>query len=341
MQLRTDDFDYSLPRDLIAQQPQRERAESRLMLLDRRAGSIRHHHVADLPRLLRAGDALVLNRSRVIPARLKGHKTSGGEIELLLLRAQSGSCWIALARPARRLRPETLLRFDGSPLTATMGERLPEGEWEVQFAGAQDVPAELNRIGTLPLPPYITSASIDPTRYQTVYADRDGSIAAPTAGLHFSACLLDELSKRQVRQVYVTLHVGPGTFRPVTVENVADHRMHPEWGEISAESASTIRAARAAGGRTIAVGTTSVRLLESVWREGNVEAWNGLTDRFIYPGYRFQAVDAMMTNFHLPRSTLLMLVSAFAGHEFIMEAYAEAIRQRYRFYSFGDAMLIV
>lgn len=341
MNLRTDDFSYSLPPELIAQQPAPERDRSRLMVLDRSAQSIMHRAFRDLPALLRRGDLLVLNRSKVIPARLRARKETGGEIELLLLRREDDASWRALARPSRRLRPGTALTFPGSELHACLLDRLEDGEWRLRFGGVENVNEALHAVGTMPLPPYITADSAPENRYQTVYADREGSIAAPTAGLHFSRPLLQEIEASGVGIEYVTLHVGAGTFRPVATERVADHRMHAEWGELPESVAVAIQATRRSGGRVVAVGTTTTRLLESAAQDGDLRPWRGETDCFLYPGCHFRVVDALVTNFHLPRSTLLMLVSAFAGRDFVLRAYAEAIAARYRFYSFGDAMLIV
>ncbi|MBV9280305.1 MAG: tRNA preQ1(34) S-adenosylmethionine ribosyltransferase-isomerase QueA [Chloroflexi bacterium] len=339
--MRTDDFDYSLPRSLIAQEPAERRESSRLMVLDRAARSIDHRRFADVVQLVRAGDVLVANRSKVMPARLRACKETGGAVELLLVRPIGPARWTALARPSRKLRPGMRLSIAGSPLRAVLEERRGDGDWEVRFEGPGDIQSQLARAGTVPLPPYIRNSTAPLDRYQTVYADREGSIAAPTAGLHFAPSLLDRIRERGVRVEFVTLHVGPGTFKPVTAERVSDHHMHAEWGEVSGEVAEAIESARRAGGRVVAVGTTTTRLLESATRDGEVRAFEGETDRFIYPGYRFQAIDALVTNFHLPRSTLLMLVSAFAGRDFVLAAYREAIERGYRFYSFGDAMLIL
>jgi S-adenosylmethionine:tRNA ribosyltransferase-isomerase len=339
--LRTDDFDYDLPPGLIAQAPAERRESSRLMVLERAQRTVKHNTFAHIVRFLQPGDVLVANRSKVIPARLCARKPTGGEVELLLLQPRGGHVWTALARPSRRLRSGVELAVGGSDLTARLEERADGGQWVVRFQGRGDIAAQLRAAGSLPLPPYIRSPDAPQERYQTVYADREGSIAAPTAGLHFSQALLQAIRDRGVDLQYVTLHVGPGTFRPVTAERVRNHRMHAEWGEVPKPVAAAVNTARERGGRVVAVGTTTTRLLESAVREGQITAFSGETDCFIYPGYIFKAIDALVTNFHLPRSTLLMLVSAFAGRDFILSAYQEAIRERYRFYSFGDAMLIL
>lgn len=340
MELRTQDFDYDLPQDLIAQEPAPQRDGSRLMVLHRESGALTHDEFRHIGKYLRAGDVAVANRSRVIPARLTARKESGGTVELLLLRCVEEHTWTALARPSRRLRPGARLCLERQPLTAILCRELGEGQWEVRFEGDGDIDLKLTQAGEIPLPPYIKQvSSLD--RYQTVYADRDGSVAAPTAGLHFSDDLLRRLAAGGVRMEYVTLHVGLGTFRPVTVQRIVDHAMHSEWGEVSDEVAKAVEQGRAEGGRVVAIGTTTTRLLESATTGGVLHEFWGETDSFIYPGYQFQMVDALVTNFHLPRSTLLMLVSAFAGRDFVLHAYEEAVRRRYRFFSFGDAMLIL
>ena len=341
MALRRDDFHYTLPPELIAQEPAPQREASRLMVLDRRDGSINHTRFSRIGDYLRPGDLLVANRSKVIPARLHARKPSGGAVELLLLSPLEPTRWLAMARPSRRLAPGLQLEILGSCLSALLESKTEDGRWIARFGGSPDVPESLRRAGTLPLPPYIRNPQAPLDRYQTVYADRDGSVAAPTAGLHFSQQLLASLAARGVEARFVTLHVGPGTFKPVSVYRLQDHRMHPEWGEIPEAVATDLNETRAAGGRLVAVGTTTTRLLESAVQDGKVRPFHGETDRFIYPPYRFGAVDALVTNFHLPCSTLLMLVSAFAGRELVLAAYQEAVRLRYRFYSFGDAMLIL
>ncbi|MGE5561228.1 MAG: tRNA preQ1(34) S-adenosylmethionine ribosyltransferase-isomerase QueA [Chloroflexota bacterium] len=339
--MRVDEFDYDLPPELIAQVPVEPRDRSRLLVLHRQGGTIEHRHFYDLPQYLRVGDALVINETRVIPARLFGHKETGGKVEALLLRPMSDRVWEALVRPGRRLQPGTRIVFSDE-LAARVIDVLPGGNRLLDFEYSGDFAALLDRLGRVPLPPYITAELADPERYQTVYGRERGSAAAPTAGLHFTPELLAGIAAQGIDIVRLTLHVGIGTFRPVKVERLEDHVMHQEYYSVSAAAAARVNAARARGGRVVAVGTTSVRTLETVTDEqGVVHAGEGWTGIFIYPGYRYRAVDVMITNFHLPKSTLLMLVSAFAGRDRIMAAYAEAIAQRYRFFSFGDAMLIL
>ena len=347
--LRVDDFAYALPPELIAQTPLPERDASRLLVLDRATGRRHHSRVRDLGKWLAPGDLLVVNNSRVIPARLQARRVAtGGRVELLLLRRTEDGSWSALAKPARRLRP-------GSRLAVSPREdrRLPDAELEiVAVSGEGQITVDfengsslrLEDYGAVPLPPYIGGKLDDPERYQTVYASAAGSAAAPTAGLHFTPALLDALKDQGVGCVEVTLHVGLDTFRPVAVDRVGEHRIHREWCSVGEEAARAIAAAKQTGGRVVAVGTTVARTLETlgtVWSPHEPRAWTGMTDLFIVPGYRWRLVDALLTNFHLPRSTLLMMVSAFAGVEQIRAAYAEAIAERYRFFSFGDAMLIL
>lgn len=339
--LRTSDFDYDLPENLIAQRPADRRDASRLMVLDRRTETIRHSTFDRLPDLLEGGDALVLNRSRVLRARLRVTRPGGGAAELLMLRPEDDTRWLALARPSRRLREGMELTVAGGTTRLTVDRRCEGGRWLVKLEEGVDAHHLMQRHGELPLPPYIRDRSTAEERYQTVYADRAGSVAAPTAGLHFTPELMDALRRKGVDTQFVTLHVGMGTFKPVTAEEIAQHTMHAEWGEVPAEVARAVNVARARGKRSVAVGTTSTRLLETALGPDGLVAWSGETNIFIYPGYRFRAVDALVTNFHLPRSTLLMLVSAFAGRDFILHAYREAVRERYRFFSFGDAMMIV
>ena len=347
--MRVSDFDYDLPEELIAQTPLPKRDASRLMVVKRHRGVQQHCHFRDLPTFLQEGDCLVLNDSRVIPARLIGRKRTGGVVELLLLRRLSLKRWEALVRPARRMKSGTDLIFGDGELTARVVAEGQEGIRHVEFAwegsSFEDV---LDRLGRLPLPPYIHAELSDPERYQTVYSRQPGSAAAPTAGLHFTPELLDRLQDAGVRVVTLTLHVGLGTFRPVQVEDVEEHVMHSESFSVSPEAAEAINAARRRKGRIIAVGTTSARTLESVAESGEgendsavIRSGSGETSLFIYPGYRFQVIDGLLTNFHLPRSTLLMLVAAFAGTETVLAAYREAVGLRYRFFSFGDAMLII
>src|SRR5581483_2154430 len=337
-------FQYELPAELIAQQPAEPRDSARLLAVAR-DGSREDRLVRDLPALLRAGDVLVVNDSRVIPARLFGARAGGGSVELLLLRRESAGAWECLGRPGRRLRGGTELTV--SEVRGRVEERREDGSLLVRFqapAGVADVDGALLAHGQVPLPPYIRGYHGDPERYQTVYARTPGSVAAPTAGLHFTPGLLERLRDGGVEIAVLTLHVGVGTFRPISAARLAEHRMHAEWCEITPAAAEHIRAARARGGRVVAVGTTVVRALESAaLAAGGPELvpFRGWTDLFITPGFRFQVVDALLTNFHLPRASLLVLVSAFAGWEQIRAAYAHAVAHRYRFYSFGDAMLLL
>ena len=341
--MEVDLFDYELPPEAIAQTPVEPRDASRLMVLDRGEQSIRHHRFRDLPELLRPGDLLVFNDSRVIPARLFGRRAeTGGRVEVFLLHPLGGDRWEVLVRPGRRALPGTVLVFGQNELSATVEEKTPFGGRVVRFSYTGDWRALLDRLGQTPLPPYIHKPLADPGRYQTVYARVDGSVAAPTAGLHFTPALLAALKERGIHSAYLTLHVGLGTFRPVSVARVEEHRMHAEFYTLPPATVEAIAAARARGGRVVAVGTTVVRTLEAAAdAEGNLTPGSGWTDLFIYPGFRFRVVEAMITNFHLPRSTLLMLVAAFAGREFILRAYREALATGYRFFSFGDAMLIL
>jgi S-adenosylmethionine:tRNA ribosyltransferase-isomerase len=336
---QTADFDYILPNDLIAQAPLPNRDQCRLLTLNRASGAIAHHRFDELPDLLRAGDLLVLNDSRVLPARLLGHKSTGGRVEILLLRPHDADSWSALTHPG--LRVGQVVRFRDS-LQAMVEAIGGDGERILRFDRAgYALDQAIHQIGQLPIPPYVKAPLQDPEDYQTVYAAEEGSVAAPTAGLHFSHELLERLREHGIEQARLTLHVGVGTFRPVKVTNVAEHRMHAEWFRIPEDTAEQINQAKQDGRRVVAVGTTVVRTLESVAdTQGRVHPTSGETDLFIVPGYQFRCVNALITNFHLPRSTLLMLVSAFAGREQVLAAYAEAVRERYRFYSFGDAMLL-
>jgi S-adenosylmethionine:tRNA ribosyltransferase-isomerase len=337
--VRTADFDYELPPELIAKHPPAERDAARMLVLD--STGLAHRTVRDLPEYLDAGDVLVLNDSRVLPARLIGRRRDGREAEVLLLRPlpEGTHRWEALIRPARRLEAGSQVHFEDSALAVSVEGR--DGETAtVRLNGVADPLAEVRRIGQMPTPPYIKERLQDRDRYQTVYARAEGSAAAPTAGLHFTPELLAALRDRGVAIAFVTLHVGLDTFRPVRVEDPAEHRIHREWYRIDEDSARAINEARRLGKRVIAVGTTSVRVLESAATDDGVAVGKGWTGLFILPGYRFRVVDAMLTNFHLPKSTLLMLVSAFTGRERILAAYAQAIERRYRFYSFGDCMLI-
>jgi S-adenosylmethionine:tRNA ribosyltransferase-isomerase len=344
--LRTSDFDYYLPQELIAQTPLDRRDASRLLVLDRSTGEVTHSTFADLASFLSPGDLLVANNSRVIPARLRGHReATGGSVELLLLRQQGGE-WSALARPARKLKPGEQIVIPGrtpevNPAIAVVSAQLGEGEITVRFES--DADSRLYDYGVAPLPPYITTRLEDEERYQTVYATQDGSAAAPTAGLHFTPELVASLRAAGIGWAEVTLHVGLDTFRPVTVENVAEHHIHQEWCEVPQATADEIAACRRRGNRVVAVGTTAARTLETLgrtWDESDSRAFSGMTSEFIVPGHEWKIVDGLVTNFHLPRSTLLMLVSALAGREAILSAYAEAVNRQYRFFSFGDAMLI-
>lgn len=341
--LKTHDFYYDLPEELIAQTPLERRDASRLMTLDRKTGEITHRHFYDLVELLRPGDCLVMNNSRVLPARLLGHRVpTGGAVEVLLLKDQGNGVWECLTKPGRKTHTGTELSFGDGELTATVAGERDDGNKLVQFHYEGIFLEVLERLGKMPLPPYIKEELQDGERYQTVYSKINGSAAAPTAGLHFTQELLDKLAAKGVKEAYITLHVGLGTFRPVKEDDLRDHKMHVEHIRVTKEAADTINSARAAGGRIISVGTTSCRTLESCADEnGILHPFEGETGIFIYPGYKFRMIDGLITNFHLPESTLLMLVSAFAGYEHVMNAYKQAVEQKYRFFSFGDAMLIV
>lgn len=336
-------FDFELPQELIAQTPIPNRDESRLLIMNRENGNIRHRHFFDLAEELNAGDCLVLNNTKVIPARLYGElEGSGGAVEFLLLRRIDDTHWETMVRPGRKLREGKCVVFGDGQLKAEVETVSDNGNRVVRFEFEGVFEQILDSLGEMPLPHYITHKLEDRDRYQTVYAKYDGSAAAPTAGLHFTPELLQKLQEKGVEIAYVTLHVGIGTFRPVKVDKVEDHEMHSEMYEVTRECADTINRCRANGGRIIAVGTTSCRTLETIANDdGTVEAGSGSTNIFIYPGYQMKAVDCLITNFHLPQSTLIMLVSTIGGYEHTMHAYAEAIAQRYRFYSFGDAMFIV
>ncbi len=340
--MKTSDFNYDLPPELIAQTPLERRDGSRLLVLDRETGAMEHRHFYDLPEYLHPGDCLVLNDSRVLPARLLGHRVpSGGAVEVLLLQDKGDGVWECLTRPGKKTQPGTELSFGDGELTATVVGALDGGNKLVQFHYEGIFLEVLERLGKMPLPPYIKEELEDGERYQTVYSRVNGSAAAPTAGLHFTREMLDSIAAMGVNIAYVTLHVGLGTFRPVKADEITEHHMHSEFCMISAETAALLNRTRAAGGRIICVGTTSCRTLESFANDdGTFEEKSGWTDIFIYPGYRFKAMDALITNFHLPESTLIMLVSAFAGREHVLKAYEEAVRERYRFFSFGDCMLI-
>ena len=340
--MRTHDFYYDLPEELIAQTPLEKRDSSRLLTLDRQTGEIGHHQFYDILDYLHEGDCLVLNNSRVLPARLLGHRVpTMGAVEVLLLRDLGDGVWECLTKPGRKTPIGTELSFGDGALTATVVGALETGNKLVQFHYDGIFLEVLERLGKMPLPPYIKEELQDGERYQTVYSKVNGSAAAPTAGLHFTEELLDKLKKKGVKLAFVTLHVGLGTFRPVKAEEISDHHMHAEFCMISAETADLLNNTRKNGGRIVCVGTTSCRTLESLANEdGSFEEKSAWTEIFIYPGYRFKAMNALITNFHLPESTLVMLVSAFAGREPVLRAYEEAVRQRYRFFSFGDAMFI-
>ena len=339
--MKTSDFYYDLPPELIAQTPLQQRDSSRLMVLDRSTGAVEHKHFYDLPSYLRPGDCLVLNDSRVLPARLIGHRETGGVSEVLLLTDKGDNVWECLVRPGKKLRPGAKVTFGDGQLTAEILEVLPDGNRLVRFDYEGIFLEVLEELGRMPLPPYIKAELQDQERYQPVYSKVPGSAAAPTAGLHFTPELLEQIQAMGVKLAYVTLHVGLGTFRPVKVEDVEHHDMHSEYCMVSQQAADIITETKKNGGRVVCVGTTSCRTVESFANEdGTMDPHAGWTKIFIYPGYRFKCLDALVTNFHLPESTLVMLVSALAGKEHIMNAYAQAVQERYRFFSFGDAMFI-
>ena len=340
--MKTSDFYYDLPPELIAQTPLEKRDESRLLCLDKATGEWSHHHFYELPDFLRAGDCLILNNSRVLPARLLGRRLpGGGACEVLLLQDKGDKVWECLVRPGKRLREGARVSFGDGELTAEIAEVLPDGNRLVRFDYEGIFLEVLERLGKMPLPPYIKEELQDQERYQTVYSKVNGSAAAPTAGLHFTPELLERIAAKGVGVGYVTLHVGLGTFRPVKEDEIEQHDMHSEYCTIPQETADLINRTKANGGRVICVGTTSCRTIES-WagEDGTMTATGGWTNIYIYPGYRFKVMDALVTNFHLPESTLIMLVSALAGREHVLAAYEEAVRERYRFFSFGDAMFI-
>lgn len=340
--MKTHDFYYDLPQELIAQTPLEKRDASRLMVLDRKTGEVTHRHFYDILDYLNPGDCLVMNDSRVLPARLLGHRPTGGAVEVLLLRDLGDRCWECLCKPGRKMQPGSQVIFGDGELTATVREVREDGNRVVEFHYEGVFLEVLERLGKMPLPPYIKSELQDQERYQTVYSREVGSAAAPTAGLHFTQELLEKIRSKGVRTAFVTLHVGLGTFRPVNAEEITDHHMHSELCMLSAETSAVLNETRHAGGRIICVGTTSCRTLESLVNDdGTFEAKSKWTEIFIYPGYTFKAMDGLITNFHLPESTLVMLVSAFAGREHVLDAYAQAVKERYRFFSFGDAMCIL
>lgn len=341
--MNTQDFDFYLPEELIAQTPLEKRDASKLLILNHETGEMVDEHFDAIIDELEPGDALVMNNTRVLPARLHGVKPeTGGHVELLLLKNIQGDQWEVLAKPAKRLKEDSVVSFGDGRLEATLIKKLEHGGCIVEFSYQGIFLEVLESLGEMPLPPYIHEKLEDKERYQTVYAKENGSAAAPTAGLHFTAELLQKIKEKGVKLVYLTLHVGLGTFRPVSVDNVDQHEMHSEFYQLSEEAAQTLREVKAKGHRIVAVGTTSIRTLETIGNkfEGDIQADSGWTNIFIKPGYQWQVVDAFSTNFHLPKSTLVMLVSAFAGRELTLQAYQHAIDERYRFFSFGDAMFI-
>ncbi len=337
------DFSFDLPEELIAQEPLNTRTDSRLMVLDPKVNRIEHRKFPDILDYLDEGDCLVLNNTRVLPARLIGaKKETHGKVEFLLLNRETKNQWEVMVKPGKKAKPGAVIEFGNGKLAAKVMEVLPGGNRRVEFAFEGIFEEVLDELGTMPLPPYITKTLEDKERYQTVYSKHNGSAAAPTAGLHFTHELLDRIREKGVRIAYVTLHVGLGTFRPVKVDNVLEHEMHSEFCYIKEEDAEVINGTKANGRKVFAVGTTSLRTLESLAGEdGTLEAKNMWTDIFIYPGYDFKVIDGLITNFHLPESTLIMLVAALAGKDFVLNAYDEAIKERYRFFSFGDAMIII
>ena len=340
--MKTHDFYYDLPEELIAQTPLEKRDTSRLMVLDRATGEVTHKHFYDILDYLQPGDCLVMNDSRVLPARLLGHRPTGGAVEVLLLRDAGNKCWECLCKPGRKMQIGHEVVFGNGELTATVKEVREDGNRIVEFHYEGIFLEVLERLGKMPLPPYIKAELQDQERYQTVYSRAVGSAAAPTAGLHFTNELLDQIRRKGIKTAFVTLHVGLGTFRPVKAENILEHHMHSELCMMSAETAQLLNETKRSGGRVICVGTTSCRTLESLVNEdGSFEEKSKWTEIFIYPGYTFKAMDGLITNFHLPESTLVMLVSAFAGRENVLNAYEQAVAERYRFFSFGDAMCIM
>ncbi len=336
------DFYFDLPQELIAQDPLEDRSGSRLLVLDKESGRVEHHIFRDIIDYLRPGDCLVLNNTRVLPARLMGVKEdTSAAIEVLLLKRRENDVWETLVKPGKKAKPGTRLTFGDGCLRGEVLEVVEEGNRLIRFAYEGIFEEVLDRLGEMPLPPYITHKLQDKNRYQTVYAKYDGSAAAPTAGLHFTGELLKQIEEKGVETAYVTLHVGLGTFRPVKADNILEHHMHSEYYQVTGEAAEKINRARSRGSRVICVGTTSCRTVESAAKEdGTLEECCGNTEIFIYPGYQFKVMDCLITNFHLPESTLVMLVSALAGRDHVMEAYGEAVREKYRFFSFGDAMFV-
>ena len=341
--MKTSDFFYDLPEELIAQDPLEDRTASRLLVLNRETGAVEHKIFSDVIDYLNEGDCLVINNTRVIPARLIGEKEgTGGKVEVLLLKRRANDVWETLVKPGKKLRPGARVTFGDGRLKAEILEIAEEGNRLVRFYYEGIFEEILDSLGEMPLPPYITHKLEDKEMYQTVYAKYDGSAAAPTAGLHFTKELLNKIEEKGIKIASITLHVGLGTFRPVKVDDVNNHHMHTEWYEVNAEAADIINETKRNGGRVICVGTTSCRTIESVADEnGYMKAKTGETDIFIYPGYKFKVMDGLITNFHLPESTLVMLVSAFAGKENVLSAYETAVKERYRFFSFGDAMILI
>ena len=341
--MKTSDFYYDLPEELIAQDPLEDRTASRLLVLDRKTGAVKHKIFSDVIDYLNKGDCLVINNTRVIPARLIGEKEgTGGKVEVLLLKRRANDVWETLVKPGKKLKPGAKITFGDGRLRAEVLEVVEEGNRLVKFHYEGIFEEILDSLGEMPLPPYITHKLEDKEMYQTVYAKFDGSAAAPTAGLHFTKELLNKIEEKGIKIASITLHVGLGTFRPVKVDDVNNHHMHTEWYEVNAEAADIINETKRNGGRVICVGTTSCRTIESVADEkGYMKAKTGETDIFIYPGYKFKVMNGLITNFHLPESTLVMLVSAFAGKENVLAAYETAVKERYRFFSFGDAMILI
>ena len=341
--MKTSDFYYDLPEELIAQDPLEDRTASKLLVLDRQTGAVEHKIFSDVIDYLNEGDCLVINNTRVIPARLIGEKEgTGGKVEVLLLKRRANDVWETLVKPGKKLKPGAKITFGDGRLRAEVLEVVEEGNRLVKFYYEGIFEEILDSLGEMPLPPYITHKLEDKEMYQTVYAKFDGSAAAPTAGLHFTKELLNKIEEKGIKLASITLHVGLGTFRPVKVDDVNNHHMHTEWYEVNAEAAEIINETKRNGGRVICVGTTSCRTIESVADEnGYMKAKTGETDIFIYPGYKFKVMDGLITNFHLPESTLVMLVSAFAGKENVLFAYETAVKERYRFFSFGDAMILI
>jgi S-adenosylmethionine:tRNA ribosyltransferase-isomerase len=339
-------YQYTLPPSAIAQAPVTPRDASRLLVVDS-ATDHRHSHFRDLPDLLSPGDLLVVNNTRVIPARLLGYKPEGAKVEVFLLEQQGPDQWLALVRPGRRLKPGAVVQFGADPQAPELTAHILATDEETNgrilkfvHGGDRSLYDVIQALGQVPLPPYITDTTASPDQYQTIYADQPGAVAAPTAGLHFTPELFERLDQRGVARSQITLHVGVGTFRPVETDNILEHKMHGEWIDVPAATVEKIKATKAQGGRVIAVGTTAVRALEGAAHQGTLQPWQGKTNLYIYPGYRFRVVDGLITNFHLPGSSLLMLVSALVGRDRLLDLYDQAIQQGYRFYSFGDAMLI-